>query len=96
MRFAFIMPTVTTREVTIVEFTPTEAQALITAHLSELSPSDASLTGNQLSFAVSKDVQRKVLATAIPNLPASYGVAEVRNNPDVALRVTWTSAVTKS
>jgi hypothetical protein len=90
------MPTVTTRTVTMVEFTPTETQALIAAHLEQLAPSSASFTGSSLSFAVSKDLQRAVLATAIPNLPTAFGVAEVRDNPNVALRVTWTSAVEKT
>jgi hypothetical protein len=90
------MPTVTTRTVTMVEFTHTEAQALIAAHLEQLPPSTASLSGGQLSFTVSKELQRQVLATAVPNLPANFNVADVRNDPNVALRVTWTSAVEKS
>jgi len=86
------MPTVTTRTITTVEFTPTEVQALISAHLTQLAPSAASFSGGQLTFEVSKDLQKQVLATAIPNLPATFAVAEVRNNPNVALRISWSTA----
>ena len=85
------MPVTKIQTITTVEFSHAEAEALVVAHLPALSPVGAVFDGKTLKFDLPQDLLQQSLAEAIPNLPASFSVMQVRHSPDVALRVTWTT-----
>lgn len=83
------MPTTRVVSTTIVEFTKEEADAIITTHLSALSPHGAQLNGSRISFNLNQPEIASALAAVIPGLPAHFTINQVANNPNVALRVSF-------
>ncbi len=98
------MPTTATKTQTVVIFTVTEFQDLVSQHMSKVKPSDAAIVhgdGPQmptkflgLVFGVTREQLDSLLRPKIKNLPpvGSYSVQHIqhKNDPNAGgLRVSW-------
>ena len=86
---------------TRIDVTHADVEAWITAHAGDLHPANVRVrrpsmrpgpdVAVELVWGVTKDYLKTFLKTVIPTLPEAYTVQVVENDPNIAVRISWTS-----